>query len=297
MFVDSINPLMPQNNPENPKLNKKFIVVASDRLVCHAKNTSGEYFFWTIKQLEQAKIEHQASGQNLLEFVAHDHVNNYFALFLESDISERLTESYSQYSSLTIREIAGGVSELHYSIMSMTLQIGHWLAKHQYCGCCGTAMIRNSDERALVCSQCNNREYIKVHPCIIVKVTKGEQILLCRSPHFRPGLFSNVAGFIEPGEHAEKAVWREVKEETNISIKNIRYLGSQTWPFPSQIMLAFEAEYEAGEIKVDGHEVVDAKWFNREYVEKEFQDLIQGFSISGWLVKKYLKDLDAQSSI
>jgi NADH pyrophosphatase NudC (nudix superfamily) len=293
MFVDSVNSLMPQNSVSNPDLDKKYVVVAANKMVCHRTDVLNEAFFWQAEQLELADIAPDIQANSKLEFIAHDHNINYFAVFISTDTSEQLCAEHADYQELTIRDIAGAVSELHYSILSMAAQIGHWLTKHRYCGCCGSTMSRSANERAIVCRKCDNREYIKVHPCIIVKVTKGQQILLCRSPHFRPGLFSNVAGFIEPGEHAEKAVWREVKEETNINIKNIRYLGSQTWPFPSQIMLAFEAEYDSGEIEVDGVEVVEANWFDRQQVENEFQDLIQGFSISGWLVKKYLNDLDA----
>jgi NADH pyrophosphatase NudC (nudix superfamily) len=292
MFVDSMNSLMPQNSLSNPELPKKYILVAGSYLICHDKDAPNQSFMWTPKKLDQAKIRFGTNSKNQQEFIAHDHDNNYFVVFISPEKLARLCVEDAPYKKISIRDVAGGISEINYSILSMAAQIGHWLAKHQFCGCCGNSMTRSATERALVCRQCDNREYIKVHPCVIVKVTKGAQILLCRSPHFRPGLFSNVAGFIEPGEHAEKAVWREVKEETNISIKNIRYLGSQTWPFPSQIMLAFEAEYESGDIQVDGVEVVEANWFEREHVEKEFQDLIKGFSISGWLVKKYLKDLD-----
>jgi len=101
-----------------------------------------------------------------------------------------------------------------------------------------------------------------VAPVILALISRGDELLLARSPHFAPGLYSILAGFIEPGETAEQTVAREVQEEVGIQIKNIQYYGSQPWPFPSNLMIGFTAEYASGEIQIDPIEIEDAKWFN-----------------------------------
>jgi NAD+ diphosphatase len=98
----------------------------------------------------------------------------------------------------------------------------------------------------------------------MVLIHRNHQILLARSPHFAPGKFSALAGFVEPGETLEEACHREVKEEVNVAIKNLHYFGSQPWPFPHSLMIAFHAEYAGGEIEIDNKEIVEAGWFGKD---------------------------------
>ena len=99
---------------------------------------------------------------------------------------------------------------------------------------------------------------------MIVAVTRGEEILLGRSAHFPPGIYSVLAGFVEPGESLEQAVFREVLEETGIEVEDVRYFGSQPWPFPHSLMLGFTARHCSGELRADGVELEDARWFHRD---------------------------------
>lgn len=137
-----------------------------------------------------------------------------------------------------------------------------WYRCHQFCGVCGHRNESRNDGGLLHCAHCSLDYYPRINPCVIVLVTNAEQILLARSS--RPGatFFSCVAGFIEPGETAEEAVVREVYEETGLQIKNIRYVKSQPWPFPSQLMLGFYADYAGGELNPCPHELAEAGWFN-----------------------------------
>ena len=128
--------------------------------------------------------------------------------------------------------------------------------------------------------------YPRLAPAMIVAVEKGDQILLGRSPHFPPGIMSVLAGFVEPGESAEEAVRREVFEETSILVKNVEYFSSQAWPFPNSLMLGFRAEYESGEIEVDGVEVTEADWFSARDMPHFFPGRV---SISQWLIHDFLK--------
>ena len=121
-------------------------------------------------------------------------------------------------------------------------------------------------ERALVCAKCGYTVYPRISPAVIVLVTKGDKVLLQRNTHYRGVVWSLVAGFVDPGESLEDAIRREVREEASIEVKDIRYFGSQTWPFPSNIMIGFRAEYASGELKPDGEEVVESGWFDREHL-------------------------------
>ncbi|MBO5964508.1 MAG: NAD(+) diphosphatase, partial [Bacteroidaceae bacterium] len=121
----------------------------------------------------------------------------------------------------------------------------------------------NPQESSLTCPQCHNTIFPRIEPCIIVLVKRGNEILLAQHSQRNTQYFSCLAGFIEAGESAEHAVRREIMEETGISVTNIRYFGSQSWPFPSQLMLGFTAEYESGEIQVQESEIQRASWFNR----------------------------------
>jgi NAD+ diphosphatase len=118
-------------------------------------------------------------------------------------------------------------------------------------------------------------------------VRRERSILLARSPRFPQSTFSALAGFVEPGETLEQCVAREVKEEVAISVKNLRYFASQPWPFPHSMMIAFHAEYAAGEIRVDGVEIAEARWFSVD----ELPNLPGKISISRRLIESALLEL------
>lgn len=175
------------------------------------------------------------------------------------------------------------LSEPFYRIAGLGRQLQYWRSTHVHCGHCGAPTVDKTDERAKLCTQCQFISYPQLYPCIIVLVTRGPELLLARSPHFQPGIYSTLAGFIEPGESAENAVYREVKEEVGISIKNIRYVLSQPWPFPNSLMLGFLAEYDSGEIGIDPIEIEDAQWFKLNHLPK----LPTPLSISRLLIERY----------
>jgi NAD+ diphosphatase len=143
-------------------------------------------------------------------------------------------------------------------------QIATWDRDHQYCGKCGTKTRTKADERAKQCPACGHLDFPRLSPAIIVAVTRGDRLLMAHSDRFPPGLFSIIAGFVEPGETLEECVEREVREETGIQVTAIRYFGSQSWSFPHSLMLGFTAEHESGEITIDGHEVKEAAWFRAD---------------------------------
>lgn len=148
-----------------------------------------------------------------------------------------------------------------FMIALRALHVLTWNKTYQFCTRCGSPLEFKLNERAKVCVSCNWHCYPKLAPCVIVAITRGKEILLARSPHFPPRMFSVLAGFVEPGETAETTVAREVMEEVGIQVKNIQYFSSQPWPFPDSFMLGFTAEYDSGEIQIDGLEIEAANWF------------------------------------
>jgi NAD+ diphosphatase len=163
-----------------------------------------------------------------------------------------------------LRGLFGDLGEELFSIAGRALLIMDWDRTHQFCGQCGTPTADKTSERAKVCTQCGLVDYPRMSPAIIVAVKKGEQLLLARASRFPDGLYSVIAGFVEPGESLEECLQREVREETGIEVNHIRYFGSQAWPFPNSLMIGFTADHARGEIAIDGREVVDAGWFAAE---------------------------------
>ena len=167
-----------------------------------------------------------------------------------------------QYSG--VRELFGRVPDDELAIAALAVQIIDFDRTTQFCGQCGARTRQLRTERAKLCSDCNQITYPRLSPAIIVLVEKEDQILLACSPRFPPGLHSVIAGFVEPGEMLEHAVQRELREEVGITVKNIRYFGSEPWPFPHSLMIGFVADYAGGEITIDNNEIVSAGWFSRD---------------------------------
>ena len=144
------------------------------------------------------------------------------------------------------------------------LSLLNWRSQVRFCSSCGTPLYDHKSETARYCIQCNKNFYPPVSPCVIVRITKDDKILLARHSHRNTDVFTCLAGYVEPGETLEECVEREVFEETGIKVKNIEYLGSQSWPFPDQLMVAFKAEYAGGEQKLQPEEISEIAWFTKD---------------------------------
>jgi NAD+ diphosphatase len=170
------------------------------------------------------------------------------------------------FSAKVVRRLFGRLPLETIAVAAYASQIAHFVDTHRFCGRCGGVMVPSASERLVRCEVCKRDVYPRISPCIIILVdwpteTGGSRILLTRARHFPEGMYGLVAGFVEPGESLEACAKREVMEETGILIRDVRYIASQPWPFPSQLMLGFTASYESGELKVDTHELEDANWF------------------------------------
>lgn len=160
-----------------------------------------------------------------------------------------------------LRTLWGRLDEETLAVAGRALQIADWARNHRFCGSCGKPMAPMPGERAMRC-ECGHTAYPRIAPAMMVLVRRGDAILLARNAAVPPGgRMSALAGFLEPGESAEDAVHREVYEEVGLFVKDLRYFGSQSWPFPGSLMIAFTAEYSSGDIRVDAAEIAEARWF------------------------------------
>jgi NAD+ diphosphatase len=155
---------------------------------------------------------------------------------------------------------------------------------HQFCGRCGAKTVLSSDELCCLCTQCAATYFPRISPCVIGLVSRGDELLLAAHQRHKPGRYSLLAGFIEAGETAEEAFAREVLEEVGVRIGQVCYVASQPWPYPSQLMLGFFAEYLDGDITLDTREIQHAAWFH----PSELPDIPSSVSIAGKLIRTFL---------
>lgn len=191
-----------------------------------------------------------------------------------------------------LRGMLAVMEEDFFRVAGRARQVVAWHATHRYCGRCGWETVLVPDEMAMKCPNCGMMHYPKVSPAVIMRVTDGEQILLARSPGFPKGLYSVLAGFVEPGESMEETVRREVCEETSVEVENIRYFGSQPWPFPNSLMIGFTADYAGGELTPQPTEIEDAGW----YTAGDLPQMPPPFSIARRLIDDFVNVRRARDS-
>jgi NAD+ diphosphatase len=186
-----------------------------------------------------------------------------------------------------LRGIYGTIDEDLFHLAGRAVQIAAWDRDHQYCGSCGGRTVDSRTDRAKLCPQCGITSYPRISPAVITAILKDKQILLAHARHFQGGMYSIIAGFVEPGETLEDCVRRESMEEVGIRVKNIRYFGSQQWPFPNSLMIGFVADYDSGEITVDGEEIVEAGWFDADSLPVIPSEISIARKIIDWYVREY----------
>jgi NAD+ diphosphatase len=185
-----------------------------------------------------------------------------------------------------LRSLYGTLEEDIYILAGKAIQIVSWDETNQYCGRCGHQMETLEDERAKRCPACGFLSYPRLSPAVITAVTRGDRILLTRYAAYKVKC-TRLSRFVEPGETLEECVRREILEETGVSVKNISYFGSQPWPFPNSLMIGFTAEYESGDIRVDGKEIAEADW----YSFNNLPEIPPKFSIARELIDRVTQNL------
>lgn len=184
-----------------------------------------------------------------------------------------------------LRSRLGGVADTEFLLAGRAQQLAHWREFHRFCGRCGGPTRLELHERVIACRACGALYYPRIAPCVIGIVVRGNECLLAHNARFAEGLYSALAGFIETGESAEQALIREIREETGIEACDLEYIGSQPWPFPSQLMLGFIARYRSGEIAVDGTEITHAQWFTAD----DLPQIPPPHTISGKLIQLFVQ--------
>ena len=160
-----------------------------------------------------------------------------------------------------LRALHGVLPDAEWAMAGRGATLVEWLRSHRFCGRCGTPTERHHSERAMVCPSCEAVWYPRLAPAVIALITHGDRALLARHPGLPAGMHSTLAGFVEPGESLEEALAREIREEVGIGIRDIRYFGSQPWPFPHSLMIAFTAEATSDQLTVDRNELEYAHWY------------------------------------
>jgi NAD+ diphosphatase len=163
-----------------------------------------------------------------------------------------------------LRHIASMLEARLFGVVGRAMHACDWLSTSRFCGRCGAPTKPKENERCMECTACGLTIYPRISPAIITLVRKGDLALLASNAKFPGGFYSTLAGFAEIGESLEETLIREVKEETGVTVTNVRYFGSQPWPFPNSLMIGFTAEWESGEIEIDPKELSDAQWFSAD---------------------------------
>lgn len=163
-----------------------------------------------------------------------------------------------------LRPLYGQVDDLVWTMAGRAVQLVEWARTHRFCGRCGAATEAVAGERSRRCPGCRLLAFPRLAPAVIVLVERDDQVLLARGLGFPPGMHSCLAGFVEPGESLEDAVHREVREEVGVRLDDVRYFGSQPWPFPHSLMIGFTARWAGGDLVPDETEIAEAAWFRAD---------------------------------
>lgn len=243
------------------------------------KPTDGDYLF-IFNENRQLYLN---NDKQLPESIDNFKVN--FCLFIgayknRNAFVVNVDETAEFYDLREVYEISHDI----YHIAGKAVLVNDWYISHRFCGRCATPTQLDEKDMMLKCPSCGQVHYPRIAPAIIVAIRKGRELLMAKHSYHDNIRYALIAGFVEPGETIEEAVHREVLEEVGIKIKNLKYEKSQSWPFPNSLMLGFSAEYESGDIKVDGDEILKAKWLKKDEIIRYDSDI----SISDWLIQDFI---------
>ena len=201
-------------------------------------------------------------------FLGEDRRGPVFATLIEAE-AETLLAERTELALFNLRQVAvdGSVSPEDLGAMAEGKALLFWHAKHRFCANCSRPTVASASGWRRECSACGTHHFPRTDPVVIMLATDGERCLLGRQPRFPAGMYSCLAGFLEPGETIEAAVRREIAEEAGIATGPVTYLGSQPWPFPASLMIGCLVEAASTEITIDRQELEDARWFTRDEVK------------------------------
>ena len=257
--------------------NRRFIILgvtencSCDQLLC---NASGELILLNEEQADELTLP-MCSEHYLGKLNGDD-------LWVRSLSFGTLSAAYQW---LGLRSQLELLSPAAFQLAGRALQIVRWFYDHQYCGRCAQPTTQDEFDFARVCQSCSLRFYPRIAPCMIALVTRGDEMLLAHHHRASRVMYTTLAGFVEAGESVEECVRREIREEVGVEVGKLDYFRSQAWPFPSQLMLGFFAEYTSGDIHIDPEEIIDAKWFRYD----ELPQVPATATVAGQLITHYVE--------
>jgi NAD+ diphosphatase len=252
-----------------------FFIFYLDRLL--VKNEEGKASLPAANNLEELKITPIRK-----QYLGTYRGQSCFSVEVSSE--EVMMEGMSF---MGLRALYGAVDEDIFLLAGKAFQVVNWDRTHKFCGSCGTETFSMETERAKKCPKCGHMNFPVLSPAVITAILKGNKILLAHNRNFRGNMYSLIAGFVEPGETLEETVKREVMEEVGLNVKNVKYFSSQPWPFPNSLMIGFTAEYESGEIAVDGEEINDAAWFDVNNLPELPGEISIARKLINWYIDNY----------
>lgn len=231
---------------------KLYFIFNNDRLL--VKINHDNIYLPTDNDIKSLSVD----SKNLFFLTTKDDTDYFFGRI---DLDLGITNEFKFYK---LRVLISLMDNPTFNLAARAFHLLQWNDTYKYCSKCGTLIDAKKDDLTKTCHKCGFTSYPKISPAIITAVTKDDQLLLAHNTTFPKEFYSVLAGFVEPGETFEDCVAREVYEEVGIQVKNIKYFGSQPWPFPDSLMVAFTCEYAGGNLKVDGVEIDDAAFYKIE---------------------------------
>jgi NAD+ diphosphatase len=263
---------LPENRPNHENISKAYwFVFNSDKILINVKNNTIPF----VKDLKEFNLNPM---RKIYLGTLKDHPC-YAAEIEETDYPQ-------DWAFNDLRSVYSYLEEDIYLLAGRAIQIINWDKNHQFCGKCGTPTETMPDEMAKFCPECGFTSFTRLSPAVITAIIKDGKLLMAKHNYTRSNMYGLIAGFVEAGETLEEAVQRETQEEVGLKVKNIKYFGSQPWPFPHSLMIGFTAEYESGEIEVDGKEIAHAKWFS----VNELPEMPSKISIAGELIDWHIEN-------
>lgn len=203
-------------------------------------------------------------------------------------LADEVTET-GGFERVGLRAFLLSATDFDFRIAARAVQLLDWRQHHRFCGQCGQPTRSGAPDHSMVCDSCSISFYPRISPCVIVVVVNGDHCLLAHNKSWPSGWYSALAGFIEPGESVEQAMHREIYEEVGVHIHRERYIGSQAWPFPGQLMLGYLADYRDGKIRVDNIEIEHAQWWRYDALPNR----PMATTLSGRLIDHFVEEASA----
>ena len=205
----------------------------------------------------------ECSGETV--FLGKDVDYAYFAGTIKDTVTENRSARFLEMRAIAREACESGFSKTP-SLLARGKMLLDWHSRHEFCASCGEQSVSQKGGYVRYCAACDTEHFPRVDPVVIMMIVSGNKCLLGRSPHFRQGVYSALAGFMEPGETIEEACRREVLEEAGITVGEVNYIKSQPWPFPSSLMIGVIGEARGDQINIENDELEDARWFSKEQV-------------------------------